>query len=255
MAAVSGACIAPGKQSLHVLAWLARVGAAPFEVVQLVLGCSRVRAHDHVRRLVASGFVRRAPMTRGDGSLIVLTPRGALMAGYPANYAPRSVAPTTWAHASACAWASAWLELRGRTWSGERELLHDDAWRYQLNYEDHRGTARGTHHPDLGVFIDPGPVAIEVELQRKSAARMRGICNMYARLTDEPDAMLAGVIYITNRKDIAATINRFAWHFGLASPQISFRTLDLVIEQTRAAAHAHAAANAVGGARLPPRPR
>jgi len=156
-----------------------------------------------------------------DQLLDGLTPRGALMAGYPANYAPRSVAPTTWAHASACAWVSAWLELRGRTWSGERELLHDDAWRYQLTYEDHRGTARGTHHPDLGVFINPGPVAIEVELQRKSAARMRGICNMYARLTDEPDALLAGVIYVINRPDVAATINRFAWHVGLASPAIA----------------------------------
>jgi len=65
---------------------------------------------------------------------------------------------------------------------------------------------------------------------------------MYARLTDEPDALLAGVIYVTNRPDVAATINRFAWHVGLASPQISFRTLDLVIEQTRAAADAHAVA-------------
>ena len=98
---MSGACVAPGKQSLHALAWLARVGAAPFEVVQLVLGCSRVRAHDHIRRLAAAGFVLRAPMTRGDGSLIVITPRGALMAGYPAYYAPRSVTPATSAHASA----------------------------------------------------------------------------------------------------------------------------------------------------------
>jgi hypothetical protein len=65
---------------------------------------------------------------------------------------------------------------------------------------------------------------------------------MYARLTDEPDALLAGVIYITNGKDVAATINRFAWHVGLASPQISFRTLDLVVEQTRAAADERAAA-------------
>ena len=65
---------------------------------------------------------------------------------------------------------------------------------------------------------------------------------MYARLTDEPAALLAGVIYVTNRKDVAATINRFASHFGLASPAISFRTLDLVVEQTRAAADAHAVA-------------
>ena len=36
-----------------------------------------------------------------DQLLDGLTPRGALMAGYPAYYAPRSVAPATSAHASA----------------------------------------------------------------------------------------------------------------------------------------------------------
>jgi Phage integrase, N-terminal SAM-like domain len=42
-------------------------------------------------------LVRRVPMRRGDGSLIVLTTRGALEAGYPASRVPRSIGPSTWA--------------------------------------------------------------------------------------------------------------------------------------------------------------
>jgi hypothetical protein len=97
------------------LEWLARVGAAPFEPLQLVTGCNRSRTHDHIRRLVDAGLVRRVPMSRGDGSRRRHA-AGALMAGYPARGAPRSVAPTTWAHTSACASGSAWLQLREHRW-------------------------------------------------------------------------------------------------------------------------------------------
>ena len=244
---MSGVCVAPGRKSLEALAWLTRVGAAPFEVLQLVIGCSRVRAHDHVHRLVEAGFARRVPMARGDGSLIVVTPTGAAMAGYAAGRAPRSLGPTTWAHASACAWVSAWLEVRGRTWWGERELLDDeDEWRYELTYEDHRGTARVTHRPDLAVQIATGPVAIEVELQRKTPRRQRGICAMYSKLTDD-DGPLAGVIYITDRIDVAELVARVADDVGLCNPTISFRTMRDVKAQTRAAAAARFTDNATTG--------
>jgi len=39
-AAMSNASVAPGKRSLVALAWLARVGAAPFEPLQLVTGAT-----------------------------------------------------------------------------------------------------------------------------------------------------------------------------------------------------------------------
>ena len=111
---------------------------------------------------------------------------------------------------AACAWAGAWLALRGREWAGEREILDDDFWRYELRYQDHRGTVRVTHRPDLGVQTAAGPVAIEVELQRKTQARLRGILGMYAQLTEDADAPLAGVIYITDRDDVRKLIARTA---------------------------------------------
>ena len=74
---MSGACVAPGPKSMQALAWIARVGATPFDALQLVMGCSRRKALDHVRRLERAGLVTRAAMRRGDGTLVLLTRAGA----------------------------------------------------------------------------------------------------------------------------------------------------------------------------------
>ncbi len=94
-----------------------------------------------------------------------------------------------------------------------------------------------THRPDLAVQIAPGPVAIEVELQRKTTRRLSGILAMYARLSDD-DGPLAGVIYITDRSDVAELVARVADYVGLWNPAVSFRTMRDVKAQTRAAARA-----------------
>ncbi len=57
-------------------------------------------------------------------------------------------------------------------------------------------------HPDVAAQIAPGPIAIEVELQRKNQAQLYGILAMYADMTDGEEAPLAGVIYITGNGDI-----------------------------------------------------
>jgi hypothetical protein len=224
---------------MQALAWIARVGATPFDALQLVMGCGRRKALDHVRRLEAAGLVTRAAMRRGDGTLVLLTRAGAREAGCPTRRA-RPLAPHAWAHACGCAWASAWLELRGRAWVSEREVLEDDLWSYQLRYRDHRGTVRVSHRPDLIVAMRSGPIAIEVELQRKAPIRLRGILAMYAELT-EPDGPLAGVIYITDRPDVSELVARCARDSGLASPALSMRSFATVLEQTHAAACAIAA--------------
>jgi hypothetical protein len=241
--------VAPGHGSLRALAWLARVGAAPAPALELVMGCSERVARDHVLRLETAGLVRRTPMRRGDGVLVVITRDGALEAGRAGTHALRSVGPTSWAHVTACAWVSAWLELRGRDWIGEREVLHDDSWRYELSYHDHRGTVRVTHRPDLGVLTAAGPVAIEVELQRKGARRLRGICAMYAQLIDNPDEPLAGVIYITDRNDVSGLLERAAQDVGLTAPALSLRALHDVVEQTHTAASTRPATHTNGASR------
>jgi hypothetical protein len=52
-------------------------------------------------------------------------------------------------------------------------------------------------------------VAIEVELQCKTLGRLRGILGMHAQLTED-DAPLHGVIYVTDRHDVAELIRRTA---------------------------------------------
>jgi hypothetical protein len=215
------------------------------------MGWSEMLVYDHVRRLVRAGLVRRVAMTRGDGSLLVITAAGAVIAGYPAGRAPRSLAPTTWAHSSACAWVSAWLTLRGKTrwaadaqlgWWSERDVLQDRFWRRDVRYQDRRGSVRVTHRPDLGVRIAGRPVAVEVELQRKVRARLLGILVMYAQLSSGADAPYGGVIYVTASDDVAQAVRRVAADAGLRAPALSVRALCDVIEQTRSAADELAAA-------------
>jgi hypothetical protein len=62
-----------------------------------------------------------------------------------------------------------------------------------------------THRPDLGAHLASGPVAVEVELQRKSATRLRGVCEMDAALTGDGGPLI-GVIYVTDRPDVAAIV-------------------------------------------------
>ena len=59
---------------------------------------------------------------------------------------------------------------------------------------------------------------------------------MYAQLTEDADAPLAGVIYITDRDDVRKLIARIAATVGLAPATLDVRTLQDVIAQTRAAA-------------------
>ncbi|MGI9097116.1 MAG: hypothetical protein ACR2H2_01245 [Solirubrobacteraceae bacterium] len=232
----------PGPQSLAGLQWLARVGASPGEPLALVMGWGHTALHKHLARLIATGLVWRIPMTRGEGSLLVVTRDGARIAG--AHAAPRGLGPTSWAHAVACAWTSAWFEVRGRDWLSTSEVAQDDGWRGRVAYTDGRGRShRLRHTPDLGTYVgDPGrPVAVEVELQRKSLARLQGILAMYADRTMGPDGDLAGVVYITGTTVVAAGVRTAASAVQLDEhPGGRLRVLALgdVITQTRDVARA-----------------
>ncbi len=238
---MSGRSVRPGPQSIAALHWLARLGAAPGEPLALVMHWSTRALYDHVARLEHSGLVRRIAMTRGSGSLLVITADGARMTGCPGVSAPRSVAPTTWAHVSACAWAAAWFDVRGRDWLSSREILRDDVWQGHVSYQDGYGrTQRQRHRPDLVTYIGDArrPVAVEVELQPKTPARLRGILAMYEARTADPTPELAGVVYISSGQRVTKPLRAAAAVVELGEhPDGRLRVLDLddVIEQTREA--------------------
>src|SRR5438270_10606752 len=102
----------PGWATLAGLRWLARVGPAPLEAWRCAMGWSEVAARSHARRLEAEGWLERQPMTRGQGSLFLATRTGVRMTAIPLR-AASTPAPTWWAHHCACAWAAAWLTVRG----------------------------------------------------------------------------------------------------------------------------------------------
>lgn len=223
----------PGSRSLAGLEWLARVGCSPLEPLAVVMDWSDRVAHDHVRRLTDAGLVRRVAMQRGQGSLIVVTSRGASIAGYPASMAPRSIGPTTWAYAVACAWVSAWLQRRGSVWWSEREVADDNSfWRWPVRYNDRRGTIRVTHRPALGIKLAVGYGAIEVHTHQKPPARLLGTMNMYDELTASLDASpITGVLFVTANDVIADQITRAARKAALQPAKLKLRSLSEVIEQ------------------------
>jgi hypothetical protein len=232
--AVSSPTSRPGPKSLELLAWLVRVGASPDEPLAIVGGCTQRMVRDHVARLAREGYVRRVPMTRGEGSLVVATQKGALRVGESRFGAPRSVAPSTWAHHKACAWVAASLEEQGLVWIGPREIPLDDYWRDPVSYEDSSGgTRRVQHRPDLGYLVGSEGVAIEVELQRKSRARMLGILRMYADRTMGVDPTLKRVVYVTGNPDVAQLVVRTANRIGMTDRVIQLKTLAGVIQLTR----------------------
>lgn len=93
-----------------------------------------------------------------------------------------------------------------------------------------------THRPDLGVIMPLGPIAVEVELQRKMRKRLLGIIMMYAQLTEGDDSPLAAVLYVCGNRDIEYLVTSLADYASLFRPQLKIRMLDVVIEETRVVA-------------------
>lgn len=234
--------VRPGPSSLDGLAWLTRVGASPAEPLSLVMGWGRRATFSHLARLQDAGWIERVATVHGQGSLIVVTARGVTVAGDLGVRPPRSLGPSSWAHAAACAWVAAWLQVRGRPWLSTRELMLDPSYATTVSYGDREGHMhRVTHRPDLATRAEERPVALEVELQRKRLPRLRAILAMYEQwCTPEPTGGgLRGVIYVTGSDGVARTVKRVADELALpARGVLRLRPLAEVIEETRAGARA-----------------
>lgn len=161
------------------LRWLGRVGPCPLDAWRCAMGWSEVAARSHARRLENEGWLARYPMTRGDGCLFVATRTGVAVAAVPVRAAGQP-APTWWAHHCGVAWAAAWLTVRGHDFLGARQVLEDDRYAGEISWRDRRGYNTSSHRPDLVARPSRAGVAIEVELAKKSAERLRAILWRYA---------------------------------------------------------------------------
>src|SRR5581483_9238979 len=95
---------------------------------------------------------------------------------------------------SASAWAAAWLTARGRDMQGPREVEVQESWNGEITWSDGKGTHHAGHRPDLAWVADGARVAIEVELARKSRARLEAILKLHSEW--RADRTTSGVIYI-----------------------------------------------------------
>jgi hypothetical protein len=227
----------PGPASMEGLAWLARVGPSPLDPWRHAMGWSEVAARHHARRLEKEGWLARCPMTRGQGSLFLATRTGVQMVRLPL-VAASPPAPTWWAHHSGCAWAAAYLTVRGRDFLGPRELLGDPYWSGDLYWVDRHSSKRSGHHPDLVGMLGEGHIGIEVELAPKSRVRLAAILRLHhawalARKTD-------ATIYICGDQSGAERIHRVAYENALVdrdgSRWLNIRLLETLKEQTETGA-------------------
>lgn len=118
-------------------------------------------------------------MTRGEGCLFVATRTGVGVAAVPVR-AAGPPAPTWWAHHCGVAWAAAWLTVRGHEFLGARQVLEDGRYAGKISWRDRRGYNTSSHRPGLVALPSRAGVAIEVELAKKSAERLRAILWRYA---------------------------------------------------------------------------
>ena len=195
------------------LGWLARVGPCPLDAWRCAMGWSEVAARSHARRLEREGWLARYAMTRGDGSLFVATRSGIAVAAVPVRAAGQP-APTCWAHHCAVAWMAAWLKLRGHELLGPRELFSGDEWSGAVSWQDRGGFKNTNPRPDLiACHGGGGRIAIEVELTKKSAARLRAILSRHAMWRSL--GQTGGVLYVCRDEDGCKRITKHAADVGL----------------------------------------
>ena len=141
-------------------------------------------------------------------------------------------APTWWSHLAACAWVAAWLTSRQRQMLGPREVLVKTAWCGEL--PGLSGSREIVHRPDL-VGIVPGrrPAAIEVELRRKSKARLRAILKLHMRWIAAGQS--GACVYICGDDEIRKLVLSQAELVGLDAESGSLRVelLDVIKELAR----------------------
>lgn len=166
------------------------------------------------------------------GAPFLATRRGVLMTGLPLSPASPP-APTWWAHDSACAWAAAWLTVRGRQFLATRGLLDDKQWSGDLTWIERSDVKLRGHCPDQ-IGFRAVPVAIEVELAAKSKRRLHAILTMHQAWAIA--GKTGGVIYMCGDQACADRIHRVAYHNGLihrdGSGWLRIELLDTIKDQT-----------------------
>src|SRR4051812_22636355 len=219
MSGRGGRARGPGWRSLEALAWLARVEVAGIEPLGLAMGLGWRVTYSHVERLAAAGLAVRG--YDAGGSVVAITAAGRREVG--ADRGDVRVGATHGSglrHARAVSWVAALATLRGREWISDREAHGRAEWLIPVVWAAHRGE----HRPDLGIEVDGVRVAVEVELSHKSPRRLQAILAGH-EVAISSGRISGGLIYVSDRPDVLAAVERAAQRIGM--PPERFRTRPL----------------------------
>ncbi|MGH3263817.1 MAG: hypothetical protein ACRDNS_17695 [Trebonia sp.] len=183
------------------------------------MGWAPGNARWHVIRLTRERWLDRVARPRCTGSLFYATRLGVKVAGVDVPPSPVP-APIWWDHLDASAWVAAWLTIRGAGMIGARELIADRSWHAEVRAGP--GSRPLVHTPDLvGVAAGRRPAAIEVELARKSKARLRAILGLYYRWI--ASGKLGACVYVCGNHDVYKLVIAQAAQVGLNTADGSLR--------------------------------
>jgi hypothetical protein len=121
-------------------------------------------------------------------------------------------APTWWAHHCGVARA-AWLKVLGHDFLGARQVLEDGRCAGKISWRDRRGYNTSSHRPDLVARTGRAGVAIEVELTKKSAERLRAILWHYAMWRSTKGG---AVIYVCADDELCQRVRTVGTDVGLS---------------------------------------
>jgi DNA-binding MarR family transcriptional regulator len=227
MSGRSGRAHGPGQRSVEGLRWLERLDVAGVEPLGLALGFSRSVTYSHVQRLADAGLIVRA--FDREGSVVAITAAGRRAIGAErADVRRGATHGSGLRHARAVSWVAALATLRGRVWVSDREARNRAEWLIPVVWAQHRGV----HRPDLGIEFAGGRVAIEVELSYKSPRRLRAILAGHEAAIAS-GRIGGGLIYVSDRPDVLATVARAAARVGLPGERFRTRLLEDVQHEVR----------------------
>ena len=158
------------QRDLEVLEFIARYGVVPRQAVAIWAGTGRAVTQARERRQRLAGLVELRPRLGSLGPFCLATRTGIRACGR-SNLRPARFSFGEASHQAHCALLGARLERAGERVLSEREIMAHERLEQKHLYSAE--LPRGGHHrADLIRLAPEGPVAIEVELTPKGAARL-----------------------------------------------------------------------------------
>lgn len=183
----------PDHADRAILDWLARIGPGTHDELAAACGLGIRATRTRLAAMDAGGLTRSSRLLHDSPALHCLTRRGLRAAGR-AELDPTAISVAGFAHLLAVARVAAAFEGGAYRVGGERELRAFERAEGRPLASAEVGMARdgaiALHRPDLVLWTEALPVAIEVELTVKAPERLASIVRGWAR-----SRITVGVVY------------------------------------------------------------